>query len=391
MAQPRLVRIADLHAAFPNNQVTGTRLVLTQSTYTLQKWLDALAEGDAVVATANRAAMEHDAPEAFERRGPWRHFSIIALDHPGRVNTKDTMDTKQSWPGGPFVSFVSFASSVLDRTAEEMLSRAYASISADERVKLCRNAVLAAPESTAAAIALASASRERQDLSGARAALDAAIRLAPDWEAAWYEDGKFWLGNEDLARARDAFQRAGELMPSFSAAFSNLGATLGELNRPRDALAAFEHALTSDPENAAVLNNLGVVNRELGRLVESEAACRRAIDLAPGFVFGHYNLGHTLFLAGRFADSLAAYEEGQRRDPEKNRRQACRLAIVRLACGDRAGAERDLWRSADAAPQDEREDLLLEAYEIASALVRTRPELATHQAFLDRIAAEISR
>jgi tetratricopeptide (TPR) repeat protein len=242
-----------------------------------------------------------------------------------------------------------------------------------------------------AALALASVCRERQDPAGARAALDAAIRLAPNWEAAHYEDGKFWLGCEHMQEAREAFQRASDLMPNFSAALTNLGATLGELDQPEAALAAFNQALASDPASFTILNNVGVVNRELGRLGDSEAACRRVVEIAPEFVFGHYNLGHTLFLAGRFDAALAAYEEGQRRDPEKNRRQGCRLGIVRFANGDVGGAERDLWRFADSAPAGEREDLLLEAHEILQSLVRTRPELAAHEAFLARIAAEIAR
>jgi tetratricopeptide (TPR) repeat protein len=180
-------------------------------------------------------------------------------------------------------------------------------------------------------------------------------------------------------------------MPSFSAAFSNLGATLGELGEPAAALAAFRQALAHDPLSFTILNNIGVVSRELGRLDESEAAFRRVIAINPQFVFGHYNLGHTLFLAGRYRDALHAYEEGQRRDPQQNRRQGCRLAVVRFAIGDTAGAERDLWRWADAAPADEREDLLLEAYEIAQALVTQQPALAAQRPFLDRIGAEIAK
>jgi tetratricopeptide (TPR) repeat protein len=181
-------------------------------------------------------------------------------------------------------------------------------------------------------------------------------------------------------------------MPAFAAAFSNLGATLGELDETAPALAAFEHALAYDPDSHTLLNNIGVVSRELGRLDRSEAALRRVVDLAPAFVFGHYNLGHTLFLAGRYADALRAYEEGQRLDPEKNRRQGCRLAMMRLACGDVAAAERDLWRAAGAAPREEREDLLLEAYEIAHAWQQLHPEQAAEtacQAFLDRLGSQI--
>src|SRR5207249_8817763 len=160
-----------------------------------------------------------------------------------------------------------------------------------------------------------------------------------------------------------------------SAAFSNLGAALGELDEPEAALAAFERALDRDPHGFQILNNIGVVSRELGRFDRSEAALRRTIEIAPEFVFGYYNLGHTLFLAGRYDEALGAYEEGQRRDPESNRRQGCRLAVVRFANGDLAGAQRDLWRFANEAPAAEREDLLLEAYEIVNALTIAHPEL----------------
>ena len=84
---PRVILIDDVHLAFPDAQTGGTRLVLTQSTYLLQKWVDRLDEGDRIVATADRAALEQCAPEAFQGRGAWQSFSL--------VNTEDTRDTKE--------------------------------------------------------------------------------------------------------------------------------------------------------------------------------------------------------------------------------------------------------------------------------------------------------
>ena len=101
-------------------------------------------------------------------------------------------------------------------------------------------------------------------------------------------------------------------MPAFGSAWANLGATLGELDRPAEALAAFEQALRADPASHQALNNIGVVKRELGKLAESEAAFRRVIELAPDLAFGYYNLGHTLFLQGRYQAALV----GLRRGPE---------------------------------------------------------------------------
>jgi tetratricopeptide (TPR) repeat protein len=275
--------------------------------------------------------------------------------------------------------------------AGERLASAFSASDSGERLRLCREAVSLAPESAVAHLGLASACRENRDGAAAREALDRAAALAPDWEAVAYESGKLSLVYDDIARARDAFQRAADLMPTFAAAFGNLGATLGELGEPDAALSAFRQALAHDPRSFTVLNNIGASCRELGRLDESEAAFRRVIEINPSFVFGHYNLGHTLFLAGKYRDALAAYEEGQRRDPQQNRRQGCRLAVVRFANGDGPGAERDFWRCASGAPDDEREALLLEAYETAHALLTQHPALEPHRSFLDRIGAEITK
>jgi tetratricopeptide (TPR) repeat protein len=380
---PRVVVAHDIERAFPDAQTQGIRLALTQSPYLIQKWLDRLDEGDRIVATADRAALEGCAPEALRRRGPWRHFELVDLDNSQRHG--DTKDTKEKDSSVPPVSFVSSTPS------NEQLASAYMLGEVQERVERCREAVAFAPESAIAHLALASACREANDAAGARAALDRALALAPTSEAAHYESAKLWLAWDDLARARDGFQRAADLMPSFAAAWINLGATLGELDDPVAALAAFEHALAFDPENHPLLNNIGVVSRELGELERSEAALRRVVELAPAFVFGHYNLGHTLFLAGRYDAALRAYEEGHRLDPQKNRRQACRMAMARLASGDPVGAERDLWRAAGAAPPEEREDLLLEALEIAHAWQQQHPVQAGEECreFLNRLGSEI--
>ena len=270
----------------------------------------------------------------------------------------------------------------------ERLAAAYAARDAAERLSICREATESAPDSAVAWLGLASAYREHQDLR-ARDALERAAALAPDWEAVHYERGKLWLAFDDTARARTSFQRAADLRPTFSAAFSNLGATLGELGDPDAALSAFRHALAHDPHSHTILSNIGVVARERGRLDESEAALRQATLAAPDFVFGHYNLGHTLFLAGRYVDAVAAYEEGVRRDPHQSPRQICRLAMARFAAGDVPGAERDLWPAVKRAAPDEREDLLLEAYEIVDAVGKAQTQQSAQRAFAERLAAEI--
>jgi tetratricopeptide (TPR) repeat protein len=380
-----IVRLDDLERAFPDHQVGGTRFVLTQSIYVMQALVDSLPTGARIVATADRAMLERNAPEAFERRGPWRFFELIELSTAplSNITTDDTEDAGGTFSCSPFAVPPVVPSDV---PMLKLLGEAFEITPAEDRLARCRHAVALEPASALAWLALASASREVDDMASARDALDRAMSIAPGWAAAHYEHGKFWLARDDMARARDAFQRAADLMPTFSPAFSNLGATLGELDEPEAALDAFARALAHDPRGFQIINNIGVTTREMGRLDESEAAFRRVLDLEPSFVFGYYNLGHTLFLAGKYVEALAAYEEGRRRDPEGNRRQGCRLAMVRLANGDVDGAERDFWRIANEAPAPEREDLLLEAFEVAQALVNAHPGLAAGQRLVDRLA-----
>jgi tetratricopeptide (TPR) repeat protein len=226
-----------------------------------------------------------------------------------------------------------------------------------------------------ALVATASVCVEVNDLDAAARDLDEAIALAPGWAAAHYERGKLWLRADDMVKASESFQRVTELLPGFAPAWANLGGTLGELDRPNEALAAFERALALDPASPQALNNVGVVRRELGRLGESEAAFRQVIQLTPEMAFGHYNLGHTLFLQGRFHAALSAYAEGQARDQEKNPVQASRLALCKVATGDAGGALRDLQRATSELPREYRRQLLGDTSAILWALVTQHPEL----------------
>jgi tetratricopeptide (TPR) repeat protein len=353
--------------AFPDAQTGGTRLVLTQSSYQLQRWLDlADIRGSLrLIGAGNADALRHAAPEAFHRRGPWSRIEVIELggdsEEPERIESA------------------------------EPLARAFRTTDPEERLALCRRASDAAPHDAVAHLATGSAYMEVQDLDASEQAIERAVSLARDWEAPHYELGKLYLRRDDLERASRAFAEASRLMPSFSAAWSNLGATLGELDRRDEALEAFRQALRYDPHGYTILNNVGVVSRELGRLNESEAAFRKVVTLAPDFVFGHYNLGHTLFLQGRYQAALSAYVEGQRRDPENNARQACRLAVVRLAAGDAEGSLRDLQRSTATLAPDQKREILAEAQEILWALLTDQPALAGWKRVADVVKAELDR
>lgn len=338
-----VVWLRDLHLAFPSGQTGGTRLILTQSTYQLQRWLDWLdANPQAhVVADASLNALAHSSPEAQLRRGPWFRIEIH------EVHTQAAGD---------------------EITPPGELHAAFRRADPERRVEVCRNEAEAHPDNPALLLAYASACMEQQLLDDADHALERARALAADWEAVHFELGKLRLRTEATQGAAEAFATAARLMPTFAAAWSNLGAALGELDRPQDALDALQQALRHDPRGHPVLNNIGAVHRDAGRLDEAEAAFREVIALAPAFVFGYYNLAHTLFLKGDFAAAREAYEEGLARDPQKNARQACRLAVARAAAGDADGAIALIEELRGGLPEDRRRDLFEEAESTLDAL-----------------------
>ena len=335
---PVEIRAFDVDEAYVNAQTGGTQLVTTQKKYLDAEWAAALARHGNAVLTIS---------EDTEKNGGHG-------EHGG---------------GHP-------------------LARAFRLAEPADRLAACVD-FLKHGRTAPGLVATASACMEVNDLDAARRDLDEALALAPEWAAAHYERGKLWLRQDDMAAASESFGRAAELLPTFASAWANLGGTLGELDRPAEALAAFERALTLEPANPQALNNVGVVRRELGRLAESEAAFRQVIQRTPGMAFGHYNLGHTLFLQGRFQAALSAYTEGQARDPEKNPVQASRLALCRVATGDGAGALRELQRVTTGLPREYRQQLLADTSAVLWALVTRHPELEGWQPVHAWLSAEL--
>ena len=347
----RAIHIPDLHEAFPAGQTAGTRLVLTQSSYQLQRWLDWLDAhpGVEVAASADPEILRRVAPDAFAGRGPWSRIELSE----GEAAAEPPAASAETPGAGPVIA---------------ALAQAFQRGDPEVRGAACRAALDAQPDNPALHLAAASVAMELQQLDEAHDALTRAVQIAPDWEAVHFELGKLWLRAEAMENAAEAFAEAARLMPSFSAALLNLGAVLGELERGDEALAALEQALRYDPRGFQIVNNIGAVHREAGRLPEAEAAFRQVIDLAPEFVFGYYNLGHALFLQGRFHDSAAAYGEGMTRDPQKNPRQGSRLAIVRAAAGDTDGAIAILESIAERVPPEAMAELMEEAESTLEAL-----------------------
>ena len=348
-APPPRIRLLALHRAFPAGQKSGARLVLTQATYQLQRWLDWLEGNPGVVVLGDySAASAAQSREAFAQRGPWARIAVEA------VPAKEADAASDAEPYDAF----------------EPLLVAFDRGTAEDRWRHSRRLGYDYPSHPALHLAHASACMELARIDEAHASIDQALALAPDWEAVHFERGKLWLRSDDTEQAAAAFAEAGRLMPSFSAALSNLGAALGELERHEEALAALKQALQFDPFGHPILNNIGAAARDLGRLDEAESAFRLALTHAPRFVFAHYNLGHTCFLQGRFGDARDAYEAGLSADPQPGARQRCRAALAHAASGDTARAAAYFEQALAESDDEARVELVNESAAVLEALAQ---------------------
>lgn len=357
----------DLHEAFVNAQTNATQLVTTQAIFVLQEWVDAVRADPRLqlVATADRTVLEAHAPEALHRRGAWRLVQLVEA-----TGASDAV--------------------AVPLAALSPLARAFRETSPEARLEEAGRA-LGLMRSPGHLVTMASVCMEIHDLENAGALLAEAVAAAPLWAGAHFEHGKYRLRRDDMAGAAESFGAASRLMPYFASAAANWGATLGELDRPEEALAAFRTALAADPANPQTVNNVGVVSRELGRLGEAEDAFRRVVALAPDLAFGHYNLGHTLFLQGRYQASLSAYDAGHARDGSRSPVQASRRAMARLATGDASGALRDLQACTAALPVNLRRQVVSDAQSIAWALLSAEPGLENWRVVGDWLAAELAQ
>ena len=132
--------------------------------------------------------------EAFAQRGPWARIAVEA------VPATSLLPAAESDAADPF----------------EPLHAAFDHGTADDRWRHARRLAYDFPSHPALHLAHASACMELLRLDEAQASIERAVALAPDWEAAHFEQGKLWLRLDDTERAAASFAEAGRLMPSFS-------------------------------------------------------------------------------------------------------------------------------------------------------------------------------
>jgi len=148
------------------------------------------------------------------------------------------------------------------------------------------------------------------------ASYDHALKIKPDYHAAWHNRG-ITLGQ--LGRYEEAitsFDNALKIKPDDPNAWHGRGIVLEGLGRSEEAIASYDNALKIKPDDHNVWYYRGIALRNLGRLEEAIASFDNALKIKPDYHEAWFNRGIALRNLGRLEEAIASFDEALKIKPD---------------------------------------------------------------------------
>ncbi|HEX6853202.1 MAG TPA: tetratricopeptide repeat protein [Candidatus Polarisedimenticolaceae bacterium] len=234
------------------------------------------------------------------------------------------------------------------------------------------------PSQLQAHVAFGDAYLQIGDLGEAEAAYHRALKLRPDFPAAYEGLGRLAEARADEAAAVDFYEKAIASNRGYPEAYVSLGDLYLRRGRLEEAVKLLAEGVTVRPDYVPGLNRLALAYARLGLQNEAVATVRRAIELQPWNPDPRAVLGRILLDLGLAGDAAKAFGEALARDPAHPPAREGNAELRRRE-GDYAGALAEL----DAILADERTD--------TSTRVRVEETRAATVAERDRVAAITAR
>lgn len=173
-----------------------------------------------------------------------------------------------------------------------------------------------------------------------------AVRLKPDYAAAYTNMGAAFGKLSRWDEAVDAYRAAIQARPQYAPAHYNRGVALAALRRWSDALDAFREAVRLNPADAEALYNVGLMLNLLHRHGEALEAYNSATRIKPDYADAWGNLGMSAYLLGRYKESADAFEHARLLVPTYfDHRDILRRAWEETRRGDRGYPSADSPRT----------------------------------------------
>jgi len=137
----------------------------------------------------------------------------------------------------------------------------------------------------------------------------------PESAASCYRKAQEYLSKHEVQAAVDQLQKAIRLAPQFSAAWNNLGTIAFQSGRFTEAETHFRKALDSAPNAYAPLVNLGAALLSEGRYDEAFPVNSSAVRVKPDDPLAQSQLGNNLYRLGRLDEAEDHLKQAEALDP----------------------------------------------------------------------------
>jgi arylsulfatase A-like enzyme/Tfp pilus assembly protein PilF len=172
------------------------------------------------------------------------------------------------------------------------------------------------PTFTTAYGVLASMQHDMGDLGGAIATLDAIGRHGAADQSVMLVLAGYLQEAGELPKAAELLQAVVAAHPDYADAHNSLGVVYSRMGRHHEAQAAFRHVLELDPTSAAAFENIGVDAMGAGDAAGAATNLTRALELDPRLARAHNALAAVYMRQRREAEALSHWQTALRLDPD---------------------------------------------------------------------------
>jgi tetratricopeptide (TPR) repeat protein len=305
--------------------------------------------------TGSLAALNHYnglsiPPEYFSEgmhklRSRYLNIPLSAVLHPASISAQRAATEQQAAAGAaPAVQEA-------ELTALQWFERGFAALDIDEKLRLYDRAIRLKPDYAAAFYNRAVARRAKSNLEGALQDYDEAIRLRPDYAAAFVNRGVARRAKGDVEGALQDYGEAIRLRPENAAAFYNRAGARRAQGDVEGALQDYEQAIRLKPNDAEAFLNRGVARRAKGDVKGALQDYCEAIRLKPDCAAAYYNRAVARRAEGDLEGALQDYGEAIRLKPD-DAEALIQRGAGRRAKGDLEGALQDFGEAIRLKPND---------------------------------------
>jgi len=157
---------------------------------------------------------------------------------------------------------------------------------------------------------------DRGDTEGALGQLGVALKLKPEYDAAWILKGYVLQRAGDLEGALDSFLQSLKCNGDSKDGWMGLASVLHALGRLKEEAAAYDRLLAYDPRLLEAWIDKGAVLHELGDYSAAILCYEEVLALRPEYAAAWNNKGAALLRLGREAEAARCFEEALQLDPD---------------------------------------------------------------------------